>query len=123
MHASDLLAMNVSSYWARLDSSMRCFDAGPSLAEGVIIVDVPAIPTTQSNNPMPLRQQECADLKSLEEHLGDPANVSYSCRFMYVIVKWQGELRAHLGQINMPERLVVKIADNETDVEEAYRAP
>ena len=92
MHASDLLAMNVSSYWARLDSSTRCFDAGPSLAEGVTIVDVPAIPTTQTNIPTPLRQQDCADLKSLEEHLGEPANASYSCRLMYVVIHFQDEM-------------------------------
>jgi hypothetical protein len=95
MHATDLLAMNVSSYWARLDSSTRCFDSGPSLAEYVTIVDVPTSSTSQSNIAMPLRHQNCADMKSLGEHLDDPANASYSCRFMYVIIKLQGRLSAH----------------------------
>ena len=82
MDPLDALTTNSQLYWARLEDSKRCFEFDISLTAPVHIVDVPAAAKPQLSSPLPLKKQECPDLKILEDYLGDPMKADYSFRLM-----------------------------------------
>jgi hypothetical protein len=83
MDTMDFLATNSQSYWMRFNSATRCCETESDLAEGVQIVDVPAVVSPQLNAATgPLREQDCTSLKVLEDYLALPAAASYSCRLV-----------------------------------------
>jgi hypothetical protein len=82
MNTTDLLATNSQSYWTRFEHSTGCFEPDSSLAGSIRIADVPHSPKPQPSGAVPLREQECNSLKSLEEYLAHPLNASYSSRLM-----------------------------------------
>jgi hypothetical protein len=82
MDQTDFLATNAQSYWARFDDSTKCFETDSSLTSPVHIVDIPASAKPEPSGAVPLRVHECNSLKLLDNCLSDPANATYSSRFM-----------------------------------------
>jgi hypothetical protein len=82
MDPMNAFTTNSQFYWTRLDESTRCFEPEMSVTEPVHIFDISAAPKQQPSAPVPLRKNECATLKVLDDCLGNPANVSYTMRLM-----------------------------------------
>ncbi|KAF2027484.1 hypothetical protein EK21DRAFT_102554 [Setomelanomma holmii] len=77
------LTTNSGLYWARLENSSRCCEADTASIEPVRIVDIP-VTRLQSNENIPLRRQECVNLKILDEYLGDPNDIDYTSRLISI---------------------------------------
>jgi hypothetical protein len=82
MDPIDFLATNAQSYWTRFDDTTKCFETDSSLKSPVHIVDIPASAKPEPSGAVPLKVHECNSLKSLDDCLSDPANASYSFRFL-----------------------------------------
>jgi len=72
-----------SLYHERIQSSANCFEDGRRSFQPVHIIDVPAIaktklPRGQTN----LVKKACANLETLDEHLGNAANSKFRLRLM-----------------------------------------
>lgn len=82
----DALDINSPLYWARFELSARCFESDSNLSEPVHVVDVPPSlgARTDVSGMMPLKENVCDSLRSLEDYLGDSANADYTLRFMQV---------------------------------------
>jgi len=80
--AAHTVATNSKQYWTRFDRAEACFESESSIVNLVCILDVPATvqaPLDQSNG---LRQY--SNLKSLNDYLENPTNLTYKHRLMYV---------------------------------------
>lgn len=82
MDPIDALVSHAQYYWNRLESSTTCCESEASLSAPVHIVDVPTTTTPQGS--VPLKTQECANLKILNDYLGNSKNANYNFRLMLV---------------------------------------
>lgn len=82
MDPMEAFTTNSQFYWTRLDESTRCFESETGVTGPVHIVDISAAPKQQPSTPVPLRKNECATSKILDDCLGNPANVNYTTRLM-----------------------------------------
>jgi hypothetical protein len=82
MDPIDAWATHSQQYFTRLENSEKCFETETGSSSLVHIIDLSAPAKLQPGVDAPLRTHDCANLKTLDECLRDPANVDYSSRLM-----------------------------------------